>query len=355
MQISILLDELDEKNDLELVKPNIDSCVALVSEYLDSRRDDPPSKSSLCSSWVAKHAVGMMENVSRDGQSTDVASTSPEEQLSTREPSITEEPLWVAEIGDQGIGGNVEDRPTNGVSKTGEIGGEGHDNIFHVSGSESKQYRDPGLHLLNTEQSKGALGQAVLSGNGENYGGDGLDDLLHVSGLVGERGNTHFQNPILTPGNVDMDHGHMGVSEAGLLQNPRLALSRMNQDQAVAEDTVCRNIEVFRGLGLTLFLMFQSIGRRLRWYMRGELPVFLLDRGYTTLECRLIRDSCRTIKLTSPKTQPGLKIACHPWVWFAKEPIQPLLSSIWISPILYRRHQTSLPGERLPEVTYLNK
>ena len=123
LQISILSDELDEKNDLELVKANIDSCVALVSEYLDSRRDDPPSKSSLCSSWVAKHAVGMMENVSRDGQSTDVASSSPEEQLSTREPSITEEPLWVAEIGDQGIGGNVEDRPTNGVDKTGEIGG----------------------------------------------------------------------------------------------------------------------------------------------------------------------------------------------------------------------------------------
>ena len=59
VKIAVLSDEIDSKNDLELYKAKIDSCIALVTEYLDSRREDPPSSESMWSAWVAQHAVAM--------------------------------------------------------------------------------------------------------------------------------------------------------------------------------------------------------------------------------------------------------------------------------------------------------
>ena len=91
LEIAVLSEEVDAKNDIELYKAKIDSCVALVTDYLDSRREDPPSSDSMCSTWVAQHAVGMMEDISQDGRdSADVASTVPEETVGTSTPSIAE-------------------------------------------------------------------------------------------------------------------------------------------------------------------------------------------------------------------------------------------------------------------------
>ena len=51
-----LLDEFDELNDTENVRMNVDECVALVTEHLDSRLDEAPSStmSARTMSWVAQ-------------------------------------------------------------------------------------------------------------------------------------------------------------------------------------------------------------------------------------------------------------------------------------------------------------
>ena len=41
-----LLDEFDELNDIENIRMNVDECVALVTEHLESRLDEAPSSSS---------------------------------------------------------------------------------------------------------------------------------------------------------------------------------------------------------------------------------------------------------------------------------------------------------------------
>ena len=69
--ISNLCHEVDEYNDLEDVELQVDSCIALVNDYLHLRRDDPSSSgSSFCSAWVRQHASGMLGGNSRDGSVT---------------------------------------------------------------------------------------------------------------------------------------------------------------------------------------------------------------------------------------------------------------------------------------------
>ena len=63
-EILHLCDEVSEYNDLEDVECRVDSCVALVSEYLDSHKDDPSSGGSFTSTWVHQHAVGALEAIS---------------------------------------------------------------------------------------------------------------------------------------------------------------------------------------------------------------------------------------------------------------------------------------------------
>ena len=53
-EISSISDDIDELNSLEDIRMNIEICVAVVTDHLDGRRDEPPSTET--SSWVAKHA-----------------------------------------------------------------------------------------------------------------------------------------------------------------------------------------------------------------------------------------------------------------------------------------------------------
>ena len=55
-QLLTLFDEIDELNFIEEVRMNVDECVALVTEHLESRADEAPSSSSLARtlSWVAQ-------------------------------------------------------------------------------------------------------------------------------------------------------------------------------------------------------------------------------------------------------------------------------------------------------------
>ena len=56
-EISELSDEYDGLNDLEDIRFEIETCEATVTEYLEERKDDPPStNSSRALSWVKKHA-----------------------------------------------------------------------------------------------------------------------------------------------------------------------------------------------------------------------------------------------------------------------------------------------------------
>ena len=54
-EIYLISDEIDELNSVEDIKINIELCVAMVTDHLDSRRDEPASTET--SSWVAKHAL----------------------------------------------------------------------------------------------------------------------------------------------------------------------------------------------------------------------------------------------------------------------------------------------------------
>ena len=120
LEIAVLSDEIDEKNDLELYKAKIDSCGALVTEYLDSRREEPPSSESMCSTWVKEHAVGMMEGISQEGSiSTGGSSVIPDNVSSSGEPSIAEEPLFRPRSEVEVVVG--ED--CHGTNRNGEISG----------------------------------------------------------------------------------------------------------------------------------------------------------------------------------------------------------------------------------------
>ena len=56
--------EDDEFNNLEELRMEVDDCRALVADYLERRREDPPSSDSLTASWVAKHQPGNFEGSS---------------------------------------------------------------------------------------------------------------------------------------------------------------------------------------------------------------------------------------------------------------------------------------------------
>ena len=57
-EISELCDEYDSKNNLEDIRFEIETCDATVTEYLEARKNDPPStSSSIALSWVRKHAA----------------------------------------------------------------------------------------------------------------------------------------------------------------------------------------------------------------------------------------------------------------------------------------------------------
>ena len=74
-EISELCDEIDDHNDLADVEAKIDSCVALITEYLGTRQDEPSSSGSFCSTWVKQHAVGMFDYVSHDGSRSNSTTT----------------------------------------------------------------------------------------------------------------------------------------------------------------------------------------------------------------------------------------------------------------------------------------
>ena len=55
-EILNLSEVVDDLNDIEEIRFEVDSCVASATEYLESRQDDPPStSSSIALSWVQKH------------------------------------------------------------------------------------------------------------------------------------------------------------------------------------------------------------------------------------------------------------------------------------------------------------
>jgi hypothetical protein len=45
----------DEYNDLEDVRAAVDDCIAMATEHLEARKDDPPSADSLTESWINRH------------------------------------------------------------------------------------------------------------------------------------------------------------------------------------------------------------------------------------------------------------------------------------------------------------
>ena len=65
-QLLNLFDEVDELNGIEEVRLNVDECVALVTEHLDSRADEAPSSSSSARtlSWVAQLPLPSHSDVS---------------------------------------------------------------------------------------------------------------------------------------------------------------------------------------------------------------------------------------------------------------------------------------------------
>ena len=78
--------EDDPFNDLEEIRIDVDDCSALVAEYLERRRDDPPSSDSMTASWVARHQPGNFEestvgSTRRSGSSSGASKKSEESQL----------------------------------------------------------------------------------------------------------------------------------------------------------------------------------------------------------------------------------------------------------------------------------
>ena len=65
-------EEEDEFNDIEDVRSAVDDCTGLVREYLDRRKDDPPSSGSgsIVSKWVEAHRPGNFESCSESGNSS---------------------------------------------------------------------------------------------------------------------------------------------------------------------------------------------------------------------------------------------------------------------------------------------
>ena len=56
LEISDLCDEEDHLNDIEDIRFEVETCVAMATEYLEARKGDPPSTaSSIALSWVRKH------------------------------------------------------------------------------------------------------------------------------------------------------------------------------------------------------------------------------------------------------------------------------------------------------------
>ena len=54
----------DEFNDLEELRAAVDDCIAMATEQLEARKDDPPSSDSLTESWINRH----MPNSFGDGR-----------------------------------------------------------------------------------------------------------------------------------------------------------------------------------------------------------------------------------------------------------------------------------------------
>ena len=48
----------DEYNDIEDIRTEVDDCMAMVVDYLEARRDDPPSTDSITESWVLEGVPG---------------------------------------------------------------------------------------------------------------------------------------------------------------------------------------------------------------------------------------------------------------------------------------------------------
>ena len=88
LEISDLCDEEDQLNDIEEIRFNVETCVAMATEYLDARREDPPSEaSSIALSWVRKH-MGQF-GVNDDDE---VSSNHSEPKVSVSEPGMVKGP-----------------------------------------------------------------------------------------------------------------------------------------------------------------------------------------------------------------------------------------------------------------------
>ena len=57
-EIANLGDEEDVLNDIEDIRFQVEDCVAIVTDHLEAREDEPQTTSSLASSWVARYAAG---------------------------------------------------------------------------------------------------------------------------------------------------------------------------------------------------------------------------------------------------------------------------------------------------------
>ena len=61
-QISCLSEELDENNCLELIRVDVETCVATVEEHLEDRKNEPTSSASISSSWVRDCSARMFND-----------------------------------------------------------------------------------------------------------------------------------------------------------------------------------------------------------------------------------------------------------------------------------------------------
>ena len=171
----------------------------------------------------------MMENVSKGSRSNTVASTIPEDDISTREPSIAEEPLFRTDTVAGSVFASAETRSTD-LDRNGKITGEG-----------------------------------------------GCDELLYVSGHTGAPEMEQSLYPSHLLRNAESEQGHMGVLEVAQYENPISNPLEMELDQAVTDGNhVGPNGEINGGMGCMIYFTFQ--GTMADW-RKGSFQILVLHYG----------------------------------------------------------------------------
>ena len=91
--ISDICDDEDPYNDIEEIRFQVETSMAMVTEYLEARKDDPTSdNSSIALSWVLKHLqhFGKSGEDSASRSSGDSVTSGPEVKVDEAPPSVAE-------------------------------------------------------------------------------------------------------------------------------------------------------------------------------------------------------------------------------------------------------------------------